>query len=59
MRYEETITLYGTIVVNAKNKKEAEKKIDEIIDKIKESNLLGENLIIGEVDKEGTIVKMK
>jgi len=54
MRFEQLIVLYGTICVNAKNKEESEKKIMEILFKLKDGKfreISDEELLIGDFER--------
>ena len=55
MRFEQMITIYGTVVVNAENIDEAKKQIESIIDGLPD-NLSIEPLLIGEVEKSSAIM---
>lgn len=60
MIYEQIVSIYGTICVNAKNREEAESKINNIFWNLrdKHNHLIEEGLIIGEIEKENDIKKM-
>jgi len=57
MKYEQMVTIYGTIIVEAENRKEAEEKINNIIYNLqdKHNHLIEEGLIIGDIDREDDI----
>lgn len=63
MRYEQIVTLYCTIVTEAENKEEAQKKIHKELDEMKfEHNIYfgkDNEIIIGEYDREGDVKLMK
>lgn len=56
--YEQMVSIYGTIAVNAKNKTEAKENIDKEIEYLKKGfdTELGE-IIIGDIDRESDIYK--
>lgn len=61
MIYEQMISIYGTVIVNARNKKDAEDKINNILWNLqdKHNHLIEEGLIIGEIDRFSAIKKCK
>ena len=65
MRYEQIITLYGTAVVEAESKQEAEDKIQHILDGIKDTDIpifighIEGKIIIGEYEREDDVKEVK
>jgi len=57
MHYEQMVSIYGTITVNAETKEEAEDKINNIIWNLKDKHnfLIEEGLIIGDIERESDI----
>jgi len=59
MFFEQVVSIYGTITVNAKTKTEAEDKINNIIWNLKDKHdhLIKDDLIIGDIERETDVFK--
>lgn len=57
-RYEQYVVVYATVSVEAKNKREAEKEIDRIIEEWKEkASIFPEHFLVGDVARVSEVMK--